>query len=394
MNKKLSHLITLVLCFILIDITFSGCIEKEQKFKVEELSIPEINLDQSSILPDWRDGKYHDYYSTIEMLKDFNENYPRLVYVFSIGKSVLGKDIWCIRLTNERNKEIKSSCLIDGCIHGCEWEAGEACLYLAEYLLINFESNKTVTTILNTTELYIVPLLNPDGRQADDRFNANGVDLNRNFKIDFGRIRGGCIPIGKLLGRLKISYIKTPRLNKWFPNFPSYITNCGRRPFSEPETQALRDFTKELDDFSFYVSCHTAAHCIIGPWGAFKPPFKISQNELYILTYVERWVEKNTEYKTYRSGEGLVYQGDKIYFSGTSSDWFFKEYHIPSFAFEILSEDYEMWMGKGKHDNLVHWMKTTLPFYMYLLVNIDNLRQWRTPNIQPSLPDGVPPEPL
>jgi hypothetical protein len=31
---------------------------------------------------------------------------------------------------------------------------------------------------------------------------------------------------------------------------------------------------------------------------------------------------------------------------------------------------------------------------MYLLVNIDNLCQWRTPDIQPDLPEGVPPEPL
>ena len=77
-----------------------------------------------------------------------------------------------------------------------------------------------------------------------------------------------------------------------------------------------------------------------------------------------------------------------------AQDWFYKEYRIPSFSYEILSEDYEMWMGQGKHDNLVHWMKTTLPFFMYLLVNIDNLRRWRTPDIQPSLPEGVPPEPL
>jgi len=39
-------------------------------------------------------------------------------------------------------------------------------------------------------------------------------------------------------------------------------------------------------------------------------------------------------------------------------------------------------------------MKTTLPVFMYLLVNIDNLREWRTPDIQPPLPEGVPSEPL
>jgi hypothetical protein len=39
-------------------------------------------------------------------------------------------------------------------------------------------------------------------------------------------------------------------------------------------------------------------------------------------------------------------------------------------------------------------METTLPVFMYLLVNTDNLHQWKTPDIQPLLPEGVPPEPL
>ena len=395
MDKKLSQIIALFLCGILLTVIFTGCINEKQKSEESKETLPaEVKLDQPSILPDWKDGKYHDYYETTDMLSDFKVKYPDLVNVFSIGNSVLGKNIWCIRITNENNTKPKSSCLIDGCIHGSEWEGGEACLYLAEYLLINFDANKTITHILNSSEVYIIPLLNPDGRQKDNRFNENGIDLNRNFDIDFGRIRGYSMPLGKLFDRIKISYRMFPRLHKWFPSFPPYLTNCGRHPFSEPETQAFRDFSKKLDDFSFYINLHSAAHCLIGPWGAFKPPFKMTQNEIDVLTYVENWVEKNTEYDTYRSGQGLVFQGEKFYSSGVSSDWIFKEYHIPSFAFEILSEEYEMWMGQGKHDHLVHWMETTLPVFMYLLVNIDNLHEWRTPDIQPSLPNGVPPEPL
>jgi len=39
-------------------------------------------------------------------------------------------------------------------------------------------------------------------------------------------------------------------------------------------------------------------------------------------------------------------------------------------------------------------MKTTLSVFMYLLVNIENLRQWRTPDIEPLLPEGAPPNSL
>jgi hypothetical protein len=351
-------------------------------------------LDQPSVLPDWSDGEYHDYSGTMEMLNGFNDKYPDLVEVFSIGKSVLGKDIWCIRLTNEKNNEIKSSCLIDGCIHGSEWEGGEACLYLAEYLLINFDANETITHILNSSEVYIVPMVNPDGRQDDSRYNDNGIDLNRNFDIDFGRIRGGVMPLGKLFGRIKIPILPPyPReftlLHKLFPSFPLRLENCGRHPFSEPESQALRDFMMDIEnnDFSFYLNCHTAWHDIESPWEAFKPPFEISKQEQYIFDYVIEWVVENTEYEKYNPN---LYSK----MSGEAVDWCFKEFRIPSFQFEILSVDYDSLIGGGKHDHLVHWMQTTLPVFMYLLVNIDNLRQWNTPDIQPPLPEGVPPEPL
>ena len=402
MNKKLSQIIALFLCCILLVVTFSGCIENEQKSEEKALSVPEVKLDQPSILPDWKDGEYHDYYETTDMLSDFKVKYPDLVNVFSIGKSVLGKDIWCIRITNENNTKSKSSCLIDGCIHGAEWEGGEGCLYLAEYLLINFDANETITHILNSSEVFLIPIVNPDGRQIDykldaSRFNANGIDLNRNFDIDFGRIRGGVFPLGKLFDRIKIPAlpINPSRnftfLHKLFPSFPLWLVNCGRRPFSEPETQAMRDLMRELEnnDFSFYVNCHCATHCIGYPWDAFKPPFEKSKQEQYIYDYVMDWVVENTEYERTDDISAMEYKS-----SGDVTDWCFKEFRIPSFYFEILSLDYNSLLGTCKHDHLVHWMNTTLPFFMYLLVNIDNLREWKTPDIQPSLPEGVPPEPL
>ena len=392
-------MLVLLLSCILLIVTFSGCINNEQKSEEsKEASLPAVKLDQPSILPDWKDGEYHDYYGTMMLLSDFNGKYPDLVNVFSIGKSVLGKDIWCIRITNEKNNQAKLSCLIDGCIHGCEWEAGDACLYLAEYLLINFGDNETINNILNSSEVYIIPLVNPDGRQADSRFNDNGIDLNRNFDIDFGRLRGYSIPLGKLFGRIKIPYLPlNPKrdftlLHKLFPSIPAWFTNCGRRPFSEPEAQAIRDLMRELEnkDFSFYLNCHTAGQYIGSPWEAFKPPFEIPKQEQYIYNYAKEWIAKNTEYKNL----GINYMGASYVASGTIPDWCYKEFRIPSFFLELLPNEYEPSYGGGKHDSLVHWMEITLPVFMYLIVNIDNLCEWKTPDIQPSLPEGVPPPPL
>ena len=83
------------------------------------------------------------------------------------------------------------------------------------------------------------------------------------------------------------------------------------------------------------------------------------------------------------------------YGAGWSTAYCFKECHIPSFCLEALNPDYEPgYTPGGRHDHLVHWMNTTLPVFMYLLVNIENLHNWNTPDIEPSLPEGVPPPPL
>jgi len=362
---------------LLILTIFTGCIEIDDYNERNDIIKSKFKPNNPLILPNWSDGDYHDYYGSFNKLNELNEKYENLTYLFSIGKSVLGKDIWCIRLTDEGNKNIKSSCLIDGCIHGNEWESGEACLYLAEFLLLNYGKNASVDDILENSDIYIVPLLNPDGRQSSKRWNDNGVDLNRNFDIFFGKIRGGCFRLGKLMGIIKIPYVMFPRLGLWF-------SNCGKRAFSEPEAQSIRDLTERISykDFSFYVNCHTAVHTVSSVWITHKPPFQISQQEQIVIDFVFDWVEKNTEYET---------QNEPLKVGGTITDWCFKQYHIPSFCFEILSKDYEPFMGQGKHDNLVHWMKTTIPFFMFLLVNIDHLRRWEIPINQPFLPEGVPP---
>jgi hypothetical protein len=374
--------VIVITCILLTVILSTGCIEEIQIITDKNDKEADLSLDNPSILPNWRDGDYHDYYATTQTLNDLNDKYPELTNVFSIGKSVLDRDIWCIRITNEYSNNEKYSCLIDGCIHGNEWDAGEACLYIAEFLLINFDSNKTVEHILNTSEIYIVPLLNPDGRQANTRWNENGIDLNRNYNVHFGRLRSDNYPLGKLFGRIKIPYLYRP-LKK------SIATNCGRYPFSEPETSAIKNFMKSLQRYSFYLNCHTATHNFGAPGViSYKPEFTVTNLERDILNTAIDWVDDNTEYSGI-SGENFKYSG-----IGCAMDWVFFKYRIPSFTFELLNRDYEPWLEQGKHDNLVHWMKTGLPVFMYLLVNIKNLHDWDIPDIQPPLPDGVPPLPL
>ncbi|MBU0496929.1 MAG: hypothetical protein KKG04_03125 [Candidatus Thermoplasmatota archaeon] len=367
-----------LIIFILLSCT--GCIETEPTPSLTDVdSRLTAWYNIPSILPLWTDENYHDYYATMSALYDYQTRYDHLIDLFSIGTSVSGKTIWCIKLTNEASSQTKTSCLIDGCIHGSEWESGEACLYLAEYLLINFAQNTTISMLLNTTNVYILPIVNPDGRQKDYRYNDNGIDLNRNFNVHFGRLRGHSIPLGKLFGRIQIPRIDIPIFG--------FLTNSGRRPFSEPESRALRDIMKDLSSqrFSFYINCHTATHQILYPWSTFKPIFTISSQQNAVFTAVTSWITKNSEYDSTKLG----YKA-----SGTAMDWCFMKYEVPCFTFEILSEEYEPRSGGGRHDNLVHWMKTTLPVFMFLLMNSESLHKWEIPLNKPLVPKGVPPVPL
>lgn len=365
---------------ILLLLNLTGCLEQSEKKSVEKLDLSEQKFDEEPKTPQWRDGIYHDYQATTQMLKDFNRDYPDLVDIFSIGKSVLNRDIWCIRITNEKNNAKKYSCVIDGCIHGNEWEAGEICLYFSEYLLINYDENKTITDIINKSEIYIIPLLNPDGREKDERYNENGIDLNRNFDVHFGRIRGGSFPLGKLFGFIKIPMINIPFLRVY--------TNAGKKAFSESETVAFRNFMKSLDSdkLSFYVGCHTAVHIFVSIVNVnYKPEFTFTTKEQDVINNALNWVKKNTQYDI------LPVDNYSFVGAGFAHHWVFKEFRILSFSLELLSQDYAAgYKGGGPHDDLVYWMQESFPVLMYLLVNIENFNRWETPDVQPALPEGIP----
>ena len=84
----------------------------------------------------------------------------------------------------------------------------------------------------------IVPYANPDGTSKNQRFNAHGVDLNRNWDTPEWQ---------------SLTYLQNT----------SYPNGGGSAPFSEPETQALRNLILS-EHPSRIVSYHAAANMVIG----------------------------------------------------------------------------------------------------------------------------------
>jgi protein MpaA len=124
-----------------------------------------------------------------------------------LGRSVDGRPIVAVEIGDF---DASSRLLIVGCIHGNE-PAGTA---IANRLMQSSPPREL--------DLWIVPVLNPDGVVARTRGNAHGVDLNRNFPWRWQRLSGpfysGPGPLSEPETRIAVRMIRRarPRISIWF----------------------------------------------------------------------------------------------------------------------------------------------------------------------------------
>ena len=203
-------------------------------------------------------GTWDSYMDLAQMTAYINElaaSKPELCEVFSIGTSIEGRDIWVLHLAGT-NPDPKPAVFYHSTIHAREWITAPVVLYLATYLVDHYGSDPGVTAIVNGLDIYIAPCVNPDGysytwtdermwrkNRRDSGGGTYGVDLNRNFGYAWGFDDSGSSPS------------------------PYSETYRGTAPFSEPETQALRDFFIAHPDIVAYMDYHSYGQYVMWPWG-------------------------------------------------------------------------------------------------------------------------------
>jgi len=130
---------------------------------------------------------FTDYESLTTQLQEIVDNYPDIAQLYDLGQSVQGRTLWGLKITdNPLVEEDEPEVRICGCHHGNELMSVELPLLLAWYLVENYETDPSIQNLVEERETWIIPMVNPDGRQANTRYNANGVDLNR----DYGYMQG------------------------------------------------------------------------------------------------------------------------------------------------------------------------------------------------------------
>jgi carboxypeptidase D len=129
---------------------------------------------------------YHNYVALTAFMEDIAGRYPSITRLFSIGKSVQGRELWGIEITDNIDvSEAEPQFQYIGNMHGDEVVGREMCIYLIELLCSQYGVDDRITQLVNGTDIFIIPSMNPDGYERRQRGNANNVDLNRNFPDQF-----------------------------------------------------------------------------------------------------------------------------------------------------------------------------------------------------------------
>jgi predicted deacylase len=262
-------------------------------------------------------GEYpapEDMYAGINALAN---EFPGYVTVGEYGRSVEGRPLLFIRIALPDGAK-RPEALIAANIHGNEWIGNRMAMAAARRLLEGSDTDPWVASLLKKMEFWILPCINPDGyvktwderknekaQWADMRKNAHGVDLNRNFPLPAGR---------------------TVEMEMAGSSDPNSIRYTGSSPYSEPETQAVRDFVKEHHFFAA-IDFHSN-------WGTLFPP-KCNGSAC------EKQFKKMLAAATGRQARvkyAVVAAWQVDSFSGEMEDTLFYDYGIMAVCWEIFTQ--------------------------------------------------------
>jgi murein tripeptide amidase MpaA len=249
----------------------------------------------------------------------------------SIGNSFEGRPIWTLKISDHPNQdENEPEVLVECNMHAREHLTAEQCLYLVHMLTDNYgrssDLGKRVTKIVNTHEIFIIPMLNPDGamfdisagvfhgwrknRQTNPGSDKLGIDLNRNWSYKWNCCGGSS---GK----------------------PGSARYRGQYPFESVEDQVLRDFILSrriggVQQIKEILNVHSYGKHVLYPYGYTKQdvPSDMTVDDHATFVAMARKMASLNGYKAMQGSQMYIYDGDFI-------DWAYGDQHIFAFTWEL-----------------------------------------------------------
>jgi carboxypeptidase T len=277
-----------------------------------------------------KDSLFHNYAEMNEEMAKIAQEFPGLVSLISMGRSLEGREMQGLRI-NAHAKGLEPSSLpgiiFMGGHHAREHISVEVPLKLARYLASGFETSDTIRNLVQNRDIYIFPSINPDGsefdiadgrykswrknRQANSGSSCAGVDLNRNYGYHWGTGGSSTNPCSEVY--------------------------MGAGAFSEPETQNVKTFVESRPNLKVLLTFHTFSELILYPWGY---TYDDVTNPAHLSAF-------RTMAQTMAGWNGYTPQpsSDLYITSGDTVDWAYGTLGIFAFTFELSPRD--MWGGGG-----------------------------------------------
>ena len=202
-------------------------------------------------------GGFRTFAEIEQTLERLSKTFPHIVAKFSLGKSFEGRDIWAIRISDHPNvyEPSEPTVWFDALHHAREAMSGESLLLFASFLVNHYAIDLTVTRLINSRNILLIPCVNPDGYEYNYQQHPNGGGLWRKNRREHGNNSYG-VDLNRNYG--------------WEWNYDSNEPNDrvyqGTAPFSEPETAAMRNLLTQQTP-SMSVSVHSYGNEWMYPWG-------------------------------------------------------------------------------------------------------------------------------
>lgn len=215
----------------------------------------------------WRHGTMGGHLRYDEMVQHLDSMrilFPNLISVkkaIDTTKTIEGRQILGVKISDnpDQNEPEEPKALFTAIHHAREPVGMHQLILFMWYLLENYTTDQNIKALVNSSEFYFVPCINPDGYIFNQTQNPNGggmwrknrrdngdgsfgVDLNRNYGFNWGYDDFGSSPN------------------------PNWETFRGETAFSEPENRAMKAFCEQIG-FKAALNYHTYANLLIHPWG-------------------------------------------------------------------------------------------------------------------------------
>jgi hypothetical protein len=295
------------------------------------LTLLSASVATATEFPPGREG-YHSYTELTNEVAAVAAAHPDIVERFSIGTSYQGRQLWAVKISdNVTVDEPEPEVMFDGTHHADEHMATEMTLHILHWLVDGYAVDPRITTIVDTREIWIVFLVNPDGAEFDisggtfHHWRKNrqptpgsvyrGTDLNRNYSYRWG---SG--------GRTSTN--------------PQAITYHGPFAFSSPEDRAMRDFmaSRVVDgrqQIRAAITFHEYGRLVMWPYGytLANVPSDMTNQDRAALAIIGKHMAATNGYRPEQASD--LYISD-----GTSRDYQYGTYRIFSYTFELSAKDY------------------------------------------------------